>query len=134
MKDYFSYFSWGRVESDKETPCLRIFLSVVWSISPGCSSLPPNRKAFGSIQSVRCKVSATLRLQIMFYFSPMVTPLQFIVYFNRSLSLARLLVCTSTRKNHPFSSGELALLKSNLFSLLLASKKGDFLSHILGSL
>ena len=120
--------------SDKETPCPRTFLSVVWNIFPECSSLPPSRKVFASILGVRCKASVTLCLQTMFYFSVVVTSPQFIVYLNSSLSLARLLVWTSTRRNHPFSSGELAIFQSNLFSLLLASEKGVFLSHILGSL
>jgi hypothetical protein len=50
----------------------------------------PNRRAFGFILNVQYKVSLTLLLQMMFYFSLMVTPFQFIVSFNSSLSLARL--------------------------------------------
>jgi hypothetical protein len=70
----------------------------------------------------------------MSYFFPVETPLQSIVFFNKSLFLERPLACTSIRKNHPFSLGELALLNSNPFSLNLVSEKGAFLSHTLGYL
>jgi len=121
----------GKVELGKETPCLLIFLFIVWNISPGCSSWPPSKWGFIFIQSAVFRALLTLLLQMISYSFLVVTSLQFIASFNSSHYLARHQVWTSIHKSHPSSLGELVKLLSNPFFLHLASKRAVFLSPTL---